>query len=96
MFTKIGPILAGDGLLTLAFYILARPATHANPVVRSQLVLALARAAGPGGMICADAAELGAFYIALEGLALNENRRPPLSRMSADCRLENQERCVRA
>jgi farnesyl diphosphate synthase len=43
-------ILAGDGLLTFAFDILARPETHPNPAVRVEMVLALARASGLGGM----------------------------------------------
>jgi farnesyl diphosphate synthase len=43
-------ILAGDGLLTLAFEILASPDTHPNPAVRADLVFALARASGVSGM----------------------------------------------
>ncbi|MEG3151944.1 farnesyl diphosphate synthase [Sphingomonas sp. ZT3P38] len=43
-------ILAGDCLHALAFEILADPATHADPFVRSELVLDLARASGPSGM----------------------------------------------
>ncbi len=42
-------ILAGDGLLTLAFEVLADPATHPDPAVRVALVAALAAAAGPAG-----------------------------------------------
>lgn len=42
-------ILAGDGLATLAFEILARPHAHADPSVRAELVLELARAAGEIG-----------------------------------------------
>ena len=53
-------ILAGDGLLTLAFDILARPATHPEPGVRADLVLALARAAGAGGMVGGQAFDLEA------------------------------------
>ncbi|MPZ56987.1 MAG: polyprenyl synthetase family protein [Rhizobiales bacterium] len=44
-------ILAGDGLLTFAFDVLARPEVHPDPAVRVALVLALARAAGLGGMV---------------------------------------------
>jgi farnesyl diphosphate synthase len=44
-------ILAGDGLLTFAFDILARPQAHPDPGVRIALVAALARAAGLGGMV---------------------------------------------
>ncbi|MGE3646121.1 MAG: polyprenyl synthetase family protein [Beijerinckiaceae bacterium] len=43
-------ILAGDALQTLAFAVLAAPKTHADGAVRAELVLALAAAAGPGGM----------------------------------------------
>jgi farnesyl diphosphate synthase len=53
-------ILAGDGLLTLAFDILARPQTHANATVRAELVLALARSSGPGGMVGGQALDLEA------------------------------------
>jgi len=44
-------ILAGDGLLTLAFQILAEPATHDDPAIRADLVAGLAHAAGTSGMI---------------------------------------------
>src|SRR5215468_9031252 len=44
-------ILAGDGLLTLAFDIAARAETHPDPSVRVELVQALARASGLGGMV---------------------------------------------
>ncbi len=44
-------ILAGDGLLTLAFEILAEPGSAADPAVRCDLVLALARASGLAGMV---------------------------------------------
>ncbi|WP_375420991.1 polyprenyl synthetase family protein [uncultured Sphingomonas sp.] len=43
-------VLAGDCLHALAFEILADPATHADPFVRAELVMDLARAAGPAGM----------------------------------------------
>lgn len=43
-------ILAGDCLHALAFEVLADAATHADPFVRAELVLDLARAAGPTGM----------------------------------------------
>jgi farnesyl diphosphate synthase len=50
-FDEATAILAGDGLLTLAFGILSDEATHPKPAVRSQLVLELARAAGHAGMV---------------------------------------------
>ncbi|HEX9932900.1 MAG TPA: polyprenyl synthetase family protein, partial [Allosphingosinicella sp.] len=43
-------ILAGDSLHALAFQILAEQETHEDPFVRADLVLELARAAGPAGM----------------------------------------------
>ena len=50
VFGEAAAVLAGDSLHALAFEILADPATHEDPWVRSDLVLALARAAGPAGM----------------------------------------------
>src|SRR5262245_12699299 len=50
-FDEATAILAGDGLLTFAFDILARPETHGDAEVRLELVSALARAAGLGGMV---------------------------------------------
>ncbi len=44
-------ILAGDGLLTLAFDIISRDELHGDPTVRLLLTRALARAAGIGGMV---------------------------------------------
>ncbi|WP_041785096.1 polyprenyl synthetase family protein [Rhodospirillum centenum] len=44
-------ILAGDALLTVAFEILADPETHEDAQVRCRLVSALAKAAGPRGMV---------------------------------------------
>ncbi|MEM7422210.1 MAG: polyprenyl synthetase family protein [Pseudomonadota bacterium] len=44
-------ILAGDGLQTLAFNILADPVTHPDGAVRADLCLGLAVAAGAPGMV---------------------------------------------
>src|ERR1700741_4051337 len=44
-------ILAGDGLLTLAFDIVTRDEIHEAPTVRLLLTRALARASGIGGMV---------------------------------------------
>ena len=44
-------ILAGDGLLTLAFDIVTRDEIHNDPTVRLLLTRALARASGIGGMV---------------------------------------------
>lgn len=49
-FDEATAILAGDSLHALAFELLADEATHSDPFVRAELVLELARAAGPDGM----------------------------------------------
>jgi len=59
-FDEATAILAGDGLLTLAFDILSRPETHPNAEVRLKLVAALARAAGLGGMVGGQMLDLAA------------------------------------
>src|SRR5689334_34013 len=59
-FDEATAILAGDGLLTLAFDVLAREETHPNPAVRVALVAALARAAGLGGMVGGQMLDLAA------------------------------------
>jgi len=53
-------VLAGDALQTLAFEILADPATHPNPAVRARLVLRLAQASGHAGMVGGQAIDLAA------------------------------------
>jgi farnesyl diphosphate synthase len=53
-------VLAGDALQTLAFEIVADPATHPDGAVRAELALALARASGIGGMVGGQALDLGA------------------------------------
>ena len=50
-FDEATAVLAGDGLLTAAFGVLAHPDTHADPAVRCELVAALAAAAGAAGMV---------------------------------------------
>ncbi len=50
-FDEAAAILAGDGLLTFAFEILANPETHPDAAVRSELVGQLAIAAGAAGMV---------------------------------------------
>lgn len=49
-FDEATAILAGDALQTLAFEVLSRQITHADPAIRSALVQCLARASGIGGM----------------------------------------------
>ncbi len=60
VFDEATAILAGDCLHALAFEWLADPATHADPFVRAELVLEVARAAGPGGMAGGQAMDLAA------------------------------------
>ena len=64
-FGEAEAVLAGDSLHALAFEVLADPETNTDPWVRCELVLELARAAGPSGMaggqmldIAAEGAEL--------------------------------------
>jgi len=59
-FDEATAILAGDGLLTFAFDILSRPQTHPDPAVRVELVMALARASGVGGMAGGQMLDLAA------------------------------------
>jgi farnesyl diphosphate synthase len=59
-FDEATAILAGDGLLTFAFDILARSQTHADAAVRVELVGALARASGVGGMAGGQMLDLAA------------------------------------
>jgi farnesyl diphosphate synthase len=49
-FDEATAVLAGDALHALAFEWLAETDTHADPFVRAELILELARAAGPSGM----------------------------------------------
>ncbi|WP_020180963.1 polyprenyl synthetase family protein [Methylopila sp. M107] len=59
-FDEATAILAGDALQSLAFDILADPATDPDAAVRSELVLTLARAAGLGGMAGGQMLDLAA------------------------------------
>ncbi len=65
-FDEATAILAGDGLLTYAFEVLADPATHEDPNVRCQLVAALAKAAGPHGMVGGQMLDLIAEHEAFD------------------------------
>jgi farnesyl diphosphate synthase len=62
-FDEATAILAGDSLLTLAFDIIADPATRLAPERGLQLVLGLARAAGLGGMAGGQALDIEAERI---------------------------------
>ena len=65
-FDECTAILAGDALHALAFEVLADEATHEDPFVRSELVLELARAAGPSGMAGGQMMDLTAGAAALD------------------------------
>jgi farnesyl diphosphate synthase len=65
-FDEATAILAGDGLLTAAFSVLADPLTHADPLVRSDLVRGLADAAGPDGMVAGQMIDLVAEHDVLD------------------------------
>ncbi len=53
-------VLVGDALQSLAFEILADPATHADAERRAELALGLARAAGARGMVAGQALDIAA------------------------------------
>src|SRR5476649_286436 len=59
-FDEATAILAGDGLLTLACDILSRPETHPDAAIRVELISALAKAAGVGGMAGGQMLDLAA------------------------------------
>jgi farnesyl diphosphate synthase len=59
-FDEASAILAGDSLLTLAFDIIAAPETPLSDRQKTELVLALARASGIGGMAGGQALDLAA------------------------------------
>jgi Geranylgeranyl pyrophosphate synthase len=59
-FDEATAILAGDALLTLAFEIVSDPRHGADPEVRAELVLLLAKAAGWQGMVLGQALDLAA------------------------------------
>ena len=50
-FDEATAILAGDGLLTEAFAVVADPRCHGDPAVRAELAAGLAAAAGAAGMV---------------------------------------------
>lgn len=57
-FDEAAAILAGDSLLTYAFDLIASEETDLSATTRLELVLSLARAAGPGGMAGGQALDL--------------------------------------
>jgi farnesyl diphosphate synthase len=59
-FDEATAILVGDTLQTLAFELLADARTHADPAIRAELVLCLARASGAMGMAGGQMLDLAA------------------------------------
>src|SRR5256886_11688224 len=59
-FDEATAILVGDSLLTFAFDVVSRPEPHPDAAVRVELVSALARAAGFGGMAGGQMLDLAA------------------------------------
>jgi len=59
-------VLAGDGLLTMAFEALSHPDAHGDPAVRCELVAALAAASGGAGMVGGQMIDLIAETQALD------------------------------
>lgn len=69
-FDEATAILAGDGLLTEAFAVLASPLCHPDPAVRAALVGGLAEAAGAAGMVGGQMIDIspGREALDLEGI----------------------------
>jgi farnesyl diphosphate synthase len=65
-FDEATAVLAGDGLLTAAFEVLAHPDTHGDPAVRCELVSELATAAGAAGMVGGQMIDLIAEHQSLD------------------------------
>lgn len=61
-FGEAAAILAGDGLLTYAFEILADEATHPSANVRVELIRSIAKAAGVAGMVGGQMMDLDAEH----------------------------------
>jgi farnesyl diphosphate synthase len=88
-FDEATAILTGDTLLTFAFEVLADPRTHADPAVRAELVLAVARAAGASGMAGGQQLDLEAETTPSSDLAgvLRIQRMKTGALISAACQL---------
>ena len=82
-FGEAEAVLAGDSLHAIAFEILADPATHEDPFVRSELVLELAKAVGPAGMAGGQMMDLAA-----EGETLDINAITRLQQLKTGALIE--------
>lgn len=74
-FDEATAILAGDGLLTLAFEILSDSKTHSDPFIRCELISRLASAAGAHGMVGGQMIDLNAEEQELEISAVTRLQR---------------------
>jgi len=85
-FDEATAILAGDGLLTRAFEVVADPATHQDGNIRAAVMLEMARAAGVDGMVGGQmrdlAAETAPLTDAAAVLALQARKTGALIRFS--------------
>jgi farnesyl diphosphate synthase len=82
-FGEATAVLAGDSLHALAFEILAHPATHDDPFVRTDLGLELAKAVGPSGMAGGQMLDLAA-----EGETLDINAITRLQQLKTGALIE--------
>ena len=82
-FDEATAVLAGDCFHALAFELIADEATHANPQVRAELVLGLARASGIDGMGGGQMMDLAA-----EGQALDLSAITRLQQMKTGAMIE--------
>jgi farnesyl diphosphate synthase len=74
-FDEATAVLAGDALLTFAFEVMADPATHPDPQMRSLLIMGLAREAGAQGMVAGQAADMAGADIGSDLIAVTRMNR---------------------
>lgn len=74
-FDEATAILAGDGLLTEAFAVLADPRTAEDPAVRAELIAGLAAAAGAGGMVGGQMIDISPDRASLDLAGITELQR---------------------
>jgi farnesyl diphosphate synthase len=74
-FDEATAVLAGDALLTLAFELLADPATHPDPQMRCKLIVGLAKASGAHGMVAGQAADMAGAEIGSDLIAVTRMNR---------------------
>ncbi|MDX1738514.1 MAG: polyprenyl synthetase family protein [Alphaproteobacteria bacterium] len=82
-FDEATAILAGDALLTLAFEISSHSDAHPNPAVRCEWIAALAKAAGPHGMVGGQMIDLDAEKKSLDLAQITR-----LQRLKTGCLIE--------